>query len=267
MIVQPRLASTILLLRDRATPAPNLEVFMVRRAVQSEFVPDVYVFPGGSASQDDRDAETTPGLCAPVATSAADPEGRTALGTGARAAAIREVFEEANVLLAYQDGSMLAVTEATEARFSAYRQAFNQRQGSLVTLTHDENLTLATDQLAYFAHWITPIGMPKRYDTHFFLASAPIAQEALYDQLETSDGMWVTPVEALERFNAGTFPLAFPTHRQLRDLSAYRTTREALAAAAVNYVPTKRSIIKDIDGVPHIMLLEDPEHPWSTQPL
>lgn len=263
MTVQPRLASTVMLLRDHPTSLPTIEVFMVRRVVQSEFMPDIYVFPGGSASQDDCVVETTDNLCATVTPTAADPEGRTGLGTGARAAAIRELFEEANVLLAYHDTQLLSITPATEAHFTTYRAAFNQRQGSLVKLCQHENLVLATDRLAYFAHWITPPEMPKRYDTHFFLAVAPTEQEALYDQLETSEGLWITPTQALERFAAGTFPLAFPTYHQLRDLAAYANTQEALAATSTRYVTTHEPIVTYLNDVLHVYLPDQPDHLWK----
>src|SRR5207248_10116469 len=101
MAVEPRLASAIMLLRDTAS-GQGIEVFMVRRVIQSDFMPDVYVFPGGSVSADDRASEQTEGICRPLNSLRSDPEGRTALGTGARAAAIRELFEEAGVLLAYR---------------------------------------------------------------------------------------------------------------------------------------------------------------------
>jgi len=72
--VQPRLASAVMLLRD--VPArQGIEVFMVRRVIQSDFMPDVYVFPGGSVSADDRAAEQTEGVCMPVVPGVADPEG------------------------------------------------------------------------------------------------------------------------------------------------------------------------------------------------
>src|SRR5215471_9175440 len=103
MTVQPRMASAVMLLRDK--PArQGIEVFMVRRVIQSDFMPNVYVFPGGSVSQDDYATEMAEGVCAPVAASPADPEGHTVAGKGVRAAAIRELFEEAGVLLAYRDG-------------------------------------------------------------------------------------------------------------------------------------------------------------------
>lgn len=265
MTVQPRFASTIMLVRDHAGEQSAMEVFMVRRVVQSEFMPDVYVFPGGSVSTDDRTTEETAGLCAAVPPSASDPEEHTSLGTGIRAAAIRELFEEANVLLVYHGEQMLAINPETLARFSSYRQAFHERRGSLVDLVRNEGLVLATDHLAYFAHWITPEGMPKRYDTHFFLATAPTEQEAAYDRIETSEGLWIQPGQALERFEDGSFPLAFPTYHQLRDLAQYRSVQEALDAAATKYVPTHQPLLKIIDGAPSVYLPEDPENAWNVQ--
>ena len=152
MIVQPRLASAVMLLRDRALagqdpgqgqaqpvpytghdtdggPGQRIEVFMVRRVISSDFMPDVYVFPGGSVSRDDATAELSEGVCAPVALTSSDPEGRTALGKGIRAAAMRELFEEAGVLLAYREGAILSISEEQVQHFEAYRQDFQERKG------------------------------------------------------------------------------------------------------------------------------------------
>jgi 8-oxo-dGTP pyrophosphatase MutT (NUDIX family) len=267
VMVQPRAAATVMLLRENVAGQPatqNIEVFMVRRVVQSEFMPDLYVFPGGSVMADDRLVEQSEDLCHPVQSSSADPEGRTLPGQGVRAAAIRELFEEANVLLAYHNDKILTIdTEEKRARFALYRQAFNERNGSLTAMAQQEHLTLATDRLVYFAHWITPEGMPKRYDTHFFLAAAPTEQEALYDDLETSEGVWIAPAEALARFAQGSFPVAFPTFHQLHDLAEFDNVQQALNAALTRYVPLHAPILTLIDGLPHVYLPEDATHPWK----
>ncbi len=262
MTVQPRLAATVMLIRDDAVQQ-DIEVFMVRRVVQSEFMPNVYVFPGGSISHDDLLAEQTAEICASISPLVADPQGRTLLGSGVRAAAIREMFEEANVLLAYQEQKMLAVTAESVARFAQYRQLFNQRAGSLVALARAEQLKLATDLLVYFAHWITPELMPKRYDTHFFLAAAPSEQEALYDDLETSDGLWIIPRVALQRYARGDFPIAFPTFHQLRDLSAFASVAAALQACEMRSVPTYMPNVTSVDGAFYVSLPQDPDHLWK----
>jgi 8-oxo-dGTP pyrophosphatase MutT (NUDIX family) len=262
MTVQPRIASAVMLLRD-APKGQGIEVFMVRRVIQSDFMPDVYVFPGGSVSADDRAAELAENVCTPVAPTIADPEGRTLLGSGIRAAAIRELFEEAGVLLAYRTGQILAINEEDVTHFDAYRQVFHQRKGSLVEMAHAENLMLATDRLGYFAHWITPEGMPKRFDTHFFLATVPAEQQAAHDRLETSEGVWVSPADALERSKRGEFPLVFATIHQLRDLAAFTSVKEALESTARQYVTTHLPVLVREDGVVRVYLPEDENSRWD----
>jgi 8-oxo-dGTP pyrophosphatase MutT (NUDIX family) len=264
MTTQPRLASAVLLLRDRETISRGIEVFMVRRAAHSEFMPDVYVFPGGTVSADDRTAEETSDVCRAVVSSLADPEGRTLLGNGTRATAIRELFEEANVLLAYRDEQILAVNANTRARFAAYRQVFNERKGRLREMAHAEQLQLATDRLTYFAHWITPELMPKRYDTHFFIALAPQEQEAISDRLETTEGVWMQPATALQSFKQQQFPLAFPTYHQLRDLAVFHSVQEALSGTFARYVPTRLPLLTQKDGKRYFQLPNDdgPDSLW-----
>ncbi len=262
MAIEPRLASAIMLLRDTAS-GQGIEVFMVRRVIQSDFMPDVYVFPGGSVSKGDRAAELTKGICKPVVSSAADPEGRTALGTGARAAAIRELYEEAGVLLAYRAEKLLAISDQDVARFDTYREAFQHRQGSLIEMAHAEHLTLATDLLDYFAHWITPESMPKRFDTHFFLTTAPAEQQAAHDHLETSEGIWISPAEALARFERKEFPLVFATIYQLRELTTFGSVKEALETIATQRVPTRVPKLIQENGKTRVFLQEDAANTWE----
>lgn len=262
MAVQPRSSSAVMLLRDAAS-GKGLEVFMVRRVIQSDFMPDVYVFPGGSVQQDDLAAEVTPQICKALAPDAADPEGRTALGSGVRAAAIRELFEEAGVLLAYQGEHMLAVNEGNVQRFAGYRQAFNERKGSLVEMAMTEELVLASERLNYCAHWITPEGMPKRFDTHFFVTTAPVEQEAAHDQLETSEGIWIAPSEALARAERNEFPIVFATIHQLHDLAAFGSVAEALQVTSTTPVKTCAPILIERDGQFHVHLPEDAGNLWT----
>jgi 8-oxo-dGTP pyrophosphatase MutT (NUDIX family) len=251
-----------MLLRDM-TSGGGLEVFMVRRVIQSDFMPDVYVFPGGSVQPDDLAAEREVGLCRAVGEDAADPEGRTALGKGVRAAAIRELFEEAGVLLAYHDDEVLAVDDANRARFTKYRQAFNERKGSLVEMASAEQLTLATDRLRYFTHWITPEGLPKRFDTHFFVTTAPPAQQAVYDNLETSEGIWIAPSEALARAQRDEFPIVFATIHQLHALAAFNCVADALQACASTPVRTHAPVLIEREGQFHVHLPDDSGNLWA----
>lgn len=267
MVVQARAAAAVILLREledagttqahSGAQASNIAVFMVRRAARSAFMPDVYVFPGGTVCADDLALESEAQLCASVALSAND-NGRTALGSGVRTAAIRELFEEANILLAYTalapQTALLEIDKELLERYRGYRAALNTRQGeagqtaTFAEMLRRERLVLATDQLHYFAHWITPLAQPRRYDTHFFLARAPLRQEALADQLETSDGLWIRPAEALVRQQEGTFPLAFPTMHQLRTLVGFATSEAAFAAAHASDIATIQPVQVERDG-------------------
>lgn len=242
MSVEPRPAAAIVLLRER--PQGGIETFMVRRHVRSEFVPDVYVFPGGSVKAGDREAELAPGLCL---SPTGDHLGETTLGAGLRAAAIRELFEEAGVLLAEQDGRVLAVTSAHAARFAEHRRRLQQNETTLAAVVQEEGLALATNRLTYFAHWITPNPMPKRFDTFFFIAAAPDEQQAAHDQLETTAGAWVSPAEALARSEQGSFPLVFATIRQLEALGAFPSIAAAEAQLRQQEIPViqPRAALRD----------------------
>ena len=262
MAVQPRSSSAVMLVRDAASGG-GLEVFMVRRVIQSDFMPDVYVFPGGSVQPDDLAAEQEAGICHAVTAEATDPEGRTTLGKGVRAAAIRELFEEAGVLLAYHGADVLAVDAENRERFEGYRRAFNERKGSLVEMARTEQLTLASDRLHYFAHWITPEGLPKRFDTHFFVTTAPTAQQAIYDNLETSEGIWIAPSDALASAQREEFPIVFATIHQLHELAAFGSVAEALQASAQKQVRTHAPVLVERDGQFHVPLPENTSDLWA----
>lgn len=265
MTVQPRLAAAIMLMREQRDAADRrgVEVFMVQRVTRSEFMPDVYVFPGGSVTNSDREAEQSPGLCRPVSSGKADPEERTASGIGVRVAAIREVFEEAGVLLAYRDERILAIGGNEVARYQRYREALQQGRGSLIDMARAERLALATDQLHYFAHWITPEGLPKRFDTHFFIAAAPEQQEAAYDHLETSAGAWINPTAALAAYKRGEFPLVFATIHQLRALATFNSVQEAIAFTETHHVPQRMPILEYKDGATRVFLPEEADFSWQ----
>jgi 8-oxo-dGTP pyrophosphatase MutT (NUDIX family) len=249
--VTPRLASATALLRERSSG--GVEVFMVRRHVRSEFAPDVYVFPGGSVKDADREVECAPGLCA----SAGD--GMTALGAGFRAAAIRELFEEAGALIARRGGAPLAITADDLPRLIAYRSALNQKAANLQDVAETEGLTLATDSLLHWAHWITPEAWPKRFDTHFFLVEAPDGQEPAHDALEVTHSLWITPEDALAGYERGEFPIVFATIHQLRDLAGLASLAEARARFLGR---TPRTIMPRIvrrDGKDVILLPWEPD--------
>jgi hypothetical protein len=112
-----------------------------------------------------------------------------------------------------------------------------QGQLSLSALAEREDLVLRMDQIGYFAHWITPYFEHRRFDTRFFVAVAPAQQRPLHDALETTDGLWIRPQEAIDRYRAGALVLAPPTLRTLEQLAAFTDVDSLLAFAHTHRPP------------------------------
>jgi 8-oxo-dGTP pyrophosphatase MutT (NUDIX family) len=152
MPVTPLPAASLALLRNRAA----VEVLLTQRHRGSRFAGGDFVFPGGKVEHDDNPADAAARCRGPDPTDAArrleleDAQAALSYWVGA----IREAFEEAGVLLAYgPDGSFV---EASHDRFTRHRQACQEDNRAFWIMLRDEQLTLATDRLVYFAHWITP---------------------------------------------------------------------------------------------------------------
>ena len=204
---------------------------MMQRSLSSGFMPGVHVFPGGGLDDADHDAELH-AMCVGIDDTAASRTlGIERGGLAYWIAAIREAFEEAGILLAYDaGGGMVALTGMTEQRFRAHRRALHEGASGLAEIARSENLRLATDRLLYFSHWITPVGAARRYDTRFFLAVAPQEQEAAHDNLEAIAHVWMRPAEALERRGRDEIKMRTPTIKTLELFAGYASTA-ALAAA------------------------------------
>ncbi len=212
----------------------GMEVFMLRRNLAAVFAGGMYVFPGGRVDHADH-ADALEPVCDGLDDSTASA--RLQIERGGLAywvAAIRECFEEAGVLLArHTDGDVVRFDDPEVAsRFERERTAVYGGDRSLVDLCADERLLLTADGIHYVSHWITPVGERRRFDTRFFLARAPQAQEPLHDDGETIESLWVRPEEALERFSAGELGMFPPTVRNLEFLLPHDSADAALEAAA-----------------------------------
>src|SRR5450759_177088 len=120
---------------------------------------------------------------------------------------------------------MVALDDPDTVReFSALRGQLIAGTLTFAALCRDRGLRLALDHLAYFSHWITGQGRPRRFDTRFFVAVAPVAQTPSHDSGETVEGIWVRPAEALERHRRGELNLMFPTIKTLEALARFADT-------------------------------------------
>jgi 8-oxo-dGTP pyrophosphatase MutT (NUDIX family) len=217
-VAAPVHAATILIVRD-AEGGP--EVFMVKRHHQIDFVAGALVFPGGKTSKGDLDAalsEYADGI------SAWSAEARALAAT-----AIREAFEESGILLARDNRSGHMISAARLEALQPYRHLLEKGEATLLEMLRAEGLRLACDELVPFAHWVTPKMMPKRFDTHFFLARAPVGHAGRHDGRESVDSIWIHPQEAIE--DRKKWNVIFPTKLNLMKLARSGTVDEAIAAA------------------------------------
>ena len=219
--LEPRPAATILLLRDAAQ---GPEVFMLQRTKGAAFLPGAYVFPGGAidaADGDEKAARRVRGM------SDAQASAKLGLASGGLAywvAAARECFEEAGILLAVDAGGAPVSPARAEKLAPLRREPF-------LPLLEAEDLYIPADGFAYFSHWITAAGRPRRFNTRFFVARAPQDQAGAHDESETVHSFWVRPSEALARHEKGEIEVIFPTRVSLGDLARFTSADAALAHA------------------------------------
>ena len=229
-ILSPRPAATVIPLRDGVN---GYEILMLRRNLNSDFVGGAYVFPGGRVDESDAGSAAQRlvfGLNDPQASR------RLGLESGGLAyyvACLRELFEEAGLLVACdrEGASVDFSNEAMIERLATSRRQLNTGTLDFVTMMDREGLLLDLRGLEYVAHWVTPSGPTRRYDTRFFVAQAPPGQVATHDAGETVADQWIRPLDALAAHKRGEFEMIFPTIRNLEAIAHFETPLEVLAYA------------------------------------
>jgi 8-oxo-dGTP pyrophosphatase MutT (NUDIX family) len=217
----PPTAASLLLVRD----AP-FEVLMVHRNSRGSFA-SVMVFPGGRIDPEDADPRWEPFI---EDYSAYEFEERAR-----RIAVIRETWEETSILV----GSLTPPAERDEALADLPFRDFVEQSG----------VSLRLDALSNFAHWITPVDEPRRFDTYFYLASAPDGQDAVADGSEIVAAEWVSAKGAAAAARRGELPIIFPTLMNLDRLAESERTATAVAAARARRPFTVQPVFEtDADG-------------------
>jgi 8-oxo-dGTP pyrophosphatase MutT (NUDIX family) len=220
-------AATVLLLRDGAR---GLEVYLLRRTTGMPFAGGMTAYPGGGV--DPRDADTDVAWVGPGPADWAEVWGcDEPLARELVCAAVRETFEEAGVLLAGPADGTTVVPDVSGDDWEAQRQALLAREISMAELLAGRGLALRADLLRPYAHWVTPPGESRRYDTKFFAALMPSGQEARDVSGEADEVVWTTPDAALAENAAGTRPMLPPTLHTLDQLRAFPDAAAALAGS------------------------------------
>jgi len=223
--IEPVPAATVVLVREEAG---ELQVYLLRRSRQSDFMGGFYVFPGGAVGPEDQEAEFWQHH------SKSDDFTRITRGqlTAAEAlafmvAAIRETFEEAGVMLAGNFQTGRSETGITDIRF----RAGGLKAGWLKTFLQAQDRSLSFSGLLPWSHWITPVLMSRRFDTRFFIVKMPKGQVCRPDNTETTHGIWINPRNGLQENMDGRIPLSPPTLVTLHGLLGYASFEQVEAVA------------------------------------
>ena len=193
--VTPKDAAAMILLRDPGDP----KVLWVKRARTLAFMANYHAFPGGQ--RDAEDAEI------PII----NDEGLD--DAVMRIVAIREIFEEAGVLIAR------GVEKLSTEKIAKLRRAHAADEISFKDLLESEGLELDASLLKEAPRWVTPPHMPRRYDTRFYSAWLPEGQDIEIIPGELEEGEWIRPDEALKRWVDGDCLIVTPIFAALQALS------------------------------------------------
>lgn len=253
-------AASVLLLRDSDG---GLQVLLMRRAKASQVLGGAYVFPGGKLDAEDHAGDALRHLSEPATLLRErlhEPDLEPARAAGLFMAALREAFEECGVL-AGQDS--LGPALARQLRSLVGQRGWHQS-------LQQTGRALRTEDLLPWSRWITPrqpAVTNKRFDTRFFVARVCDDQVARHDDYETTDSVWLTPVQALTRYAAGEIDLVAPQIMSLYELKAHRSVAQALQEARQRPPALIEPHPFDQDGQRILCYPGDACHPVSTRAM
>ncbi len=220
-------AATLILTREEAG---RLQVYLLRRNPRSGFMPGSFVFPGGWVDPGDGDwgfwRERVDLTQEAVRERLCDADGPGPLAYAV--AGVRETFEESQALFAERRPGAARDYEAA----CAWRAGHGAERGWFRRLVAEGGWVLRLSALVSWGRWITPVALPRRFDSRFFLAVLPAGQACRPDMRETTEGVWLPPAEALAANLSGTVPLTPPGLVTLQELIRYPTLSALLAGAA-----------------------------------
>jgi 8-oxo-dGTP pyrophosphatase MutT (NUDIX family) len=187
--MEPRPAATVIVARPTED---GVEVLALRRASSSRFAPGFVVFPGGVMEEED----------AALATRLFGDRQEAA-----RACALRELYEEAGVLLtASGPVGMPTRPPLEELVFEPPR----------------------LQALAEVARWVAPDHLEVRFDARFYATGAPRDVEPVVDGMEIDRAWWAPPSEVLDAAERGDGPLMWPTFVTLGALASCGSVDDVL---------------------------------------
>jgi len=248
----------------------GFEVFMLRRSSASAFAPDAYVFPGGTIDPQDEQPQarkTTYGVNDDWLRNQFRSDEWASFPSGTQSvtldeaqslvrAALRELFEESGVLLGCDENG----ATVTPALLPDERTAVQSNTLSFAALLERHHVFADARALTLFSQWITPATEPRRYNTHFFIARGSEFHTPLADAIETHDGIWIDPHEALDRSRGGVLYLVYPTIKHLERLAEFDYLDELFVFARNK--PIYRIMPEDRDADHRFTIPAELERAW-----
>ena len=230
MPVEPKIAATVVLLRKRVPDFDDdceFEVFMGKRHKNLRFMSEHHVFPGGGLDEQDLAQESRTrlvGLDEEVINNlkdiCEDPANLWII-------AIRELFEEAGILLATnKTEDSIDLIEKKPKKLKKYQKSLQKKRKTMTSVLVKENLYYNASNLKYFGRLITPKLSPIRFDTQFFLCEFPQNQNINLFSDELTEGLWGSPKQLMDQYNKKQIKLIFPQYSTLQRLNKYKTIQE-----------------------------------------
>ncbi len=193
------------------------ELLLVHRPGGADFAPGAYVFPGGAVHEDDR-----------------------VWNDEIRGAAVRELFEEAGILLARNESGLARDTDCDRVR------VLTEGGSSFSQALHEIGMEPVLDDLILFARWVTPAQLRRRFDARFYLARVPEGQGVRPQEGEVTDWRWIAPQMALDD---PEITLVFATKAVLESVADAPDASTLFARArALKEVPVVEPRIVPTDG-------------------
>lgn len=221
---------------DRESP---LELLFLRRPETSRFAAGAYVFPGGVVDPGDRAADLGGRM----------GEGTTTAEPAALVAALREAFEET--------GLVPSDDAPPRDELQGAREALLRGDADFEEVVERLDLEFRGLRVAYFARWITPPKLSRRYDARFFLAEHRGGEPRLVHG-EHTEWVWMEPREALRRFERGDFPMLYPTRKTVEELTGLGSIEAAFRSFRRRTVePVRPRLLVEGDAVTPVL----PEEP------
>ncbi len=231
-------------------------MLLLRRHPGTEVLGGYYVFPGGKLDAADCDPAWTPALDQPeldFALRLNEPNTPPEQARGLHLAAMRELYEEAGVLLAVPAGGGSGFDGAEGAEKGLKDGAWSSGLGPSLALhrglpqgqtwpeaLRQHGVQAQTAALRPWSRWITPrnpVVGTARFDTRFFLALLPPGQQAVPDQREAVEALWLAPRAALQRHWVQELELIPPQLMALAELARFESAAAAWQQALARRAP------------------------------